>query len=62
MRFTLLTEWGFCGFGFASDLVPELRLGIVRVAWCRGSLITRLDDLRQTLKNALAEMRRAQGG
>lgn len=61
MRFTVLVEWGPCGFGRSNDLVPELRLGIVRLACCRGSIVARIDDLRQTLKNALAELRRAGG-
>lgn len=36
---TLLLGFGWCGFGFdRAGLLPELRLGVLRVAWCRGWL------------------------
>lgn len=57
MRFTTLIEWGRCGFGYSSDLLPELRLGLVRIAWCRGSIVERISGLRQSLRDALAEIR-----
>lgn len=39
---TLILELGWCGFGYAGGLVPEVRLGLLRVTWCRGSLMERV--------------------
>ena len=52
MRFTVLFEIGWCGFGWSGDLVPELRLGIIRLACCKGALVDRIRDLRDSLDRA----------
>lgn len=41
MRWSFLIETGWCGFGFCGGLIPEARLGIVRLAACRGWLTER---------------------
>jgi len=35
---TILLHVGWCRPGVTGGPVPELRLGVVRVAWCRGWL------------------------
>ena len=36
MTWTMLLGFGWCGFGWDGGLVPEVRCGLLRVAWCRG--------------------------
>ena len=38
MRHTAIITTGWCGFGCTRGLFPEIRLGIVAIGWCRGSL------------------------
>ncbi len=52
MCWTLFVETGLCGFGYDGGFLPELRLGVVRVAWMRGSF---LDSVRELAR------RRAKG-
>lgn len=52
MRFTVLCEFGWCGFGWSGDLLPELRLGIVRFACCKGAIVERMRKLRDDLARA----------
>lgn len=61
MRFTVLWEVGWCGFGRSNDLVPELRLGFIRIACCRGSIVARILELRSSLQRALDELRKKKG-
>lgn len=38
-QWALLLELGWCGFGASGGLLPELRLGLVRIVATRGSLL-----------------------
>lgn len=49
-------EIGLCGFGASGGLIPELRLGVVRLWCCRGSAFGKLRD---ALSRACDELRRA---
>jgi hypothetical protein len=51
--FSLIFECARCGFGWSSGLIPEIRLGIVRVAWCRGSLLSRVEKWKAALATKL---------
>ena len=42
MRASIILEFGRCKFGYIGGLVPELRLGFVRFAWCRGSIVEKV--------------------
>lgn len=53
--FAICIELGWFGFGGSWDLFPEVRIGIVRIAWCRGSLIERITDRLKSCKTALAD-------
>lgn len=33
MQWSYLVEIGWCGFGTSRDLIPELRLGLIRFAY-----------------------------
>ena len=52
LRFTMMAELGWCGFGRSGGLVPELRLGLVRLAFCRGSLLERMRGWHEALRAA----------
>lgn len=52
-----MAEWGWCGFGASRGLVPELRLGIVRLACCRGSIVDRVRCWGKALDEAQRVMR-----
>lgn len=56
--FTFIIELTLCAPGYTGGLVPELRLGLVRLSWCRGSLIDRL----RRWQSALVEAVRGVGG
>lgn len=56
--FTILIQLGWCGFGASGGLVPELRLGLLRVAACRGWVMDAIDRYRTALRAAT----RALGG
>jgi len=57
MRRTWAIETGRCGWGVSGGLVPELRLGWVRLWTCSGSIVSTLATLRQSLANAAEELR-----
>lgn len=38
-RASVILELGWCKFGVVGGLIPEVRLGLIRFAWCRGSII-----------------------
>lgn len=38
-QWALLLELGWCGFGASGGLMPELRLGLLRVVATRGSFL-----------------------
>jgi len=59
MRRTFAIEFGRCGFGVSGGLVPELRLGWVRMWTCSGSVISALSHLRTSLADAVAELKRS---
>ena len=54
---TFAVEFGLCGFGASSGQVPELRLGVVRLWCCRGSIREQLRELRCSLADAVRELR-----
>lgn len=56
--FTIILEFGRCGFGFDAGLIPDLRLGLIRVAWTRGSILGRFRSLRDKLAGRVSELRR----
>lgn len=60
MRWTLMVETGWCGFGASGGLVPEVRCGVVRFAFTRGGVADRLRDMLRTLGDAAAMLRTAQ--
>lgn len=47
---TLMLGFGVCGFGYEGGLLPELRLGLVRLAWCRGWIGERVRGWRDALR------------
>ena len=49
---TVILELGRCGWGYAPRLIPELRLVVLRVGWCRGSLLLRVRDWGVALRTA----------
>jgi len=55
---TFAIEWGACGWGAAGGLVPELRLGRVRIWTCAGSVVGQLSWLRIALADAAAELKK----
>jgi hypothetical protein len=54
--FTILIQFGWCGFGIAGGLIPEIRLGLIRLAWCRGWIFDGFDRCRAALKAAVEGM------
>ena len=57
-RWSLLFETGWVGFGWCGGLIPELRLGIVRLSVCRGWMT----DAYRKSRDALASAVRGIGG
>jgi len=55
---TFAVEFGCCGWGASGGLVPELRLGVVRLWTCDGSVVEMLSKLRVALADAAAELKR----
>lgn len=51
---------GWCAFGAEGGLLPNVRLGIVRLWWCRGSIFDRLQKLHIALAEAAKELGRGQ--
>jgi len=49
---TILLHVGWCRPGVTGGPVPELRLGVVRVAWCRGWLGERVRWWHEALRQA----------
>jgi hypothetical protein len=58
---SLNIELGWCGFGASRGLFPEIRLGLVRLWCCRGSVFDHYAYLRSSLETARCELRRALG-
>ena len=46
---TVLVQIGWCGFGVNGGLLPELRLGVIRLACCRGWIFDAFDRYRRAL-------------
>lgn len=59
MRATIAIEMGWCGFGFAGGLVPTVKLGVIALWWCRGSVVEMLTGLRCSLAEAARELKRS---
>lgn len=47
--FTILVQFGWCGFGASGGLIPEVRCGLIRFACCRGWLWDVLTKMRAAL-------------
>lgn len=48
---TLLIGLGaWCGFGWVGGAMPELRLGLLRISWCRGWIGTRIQAWTEALR------------
>lgn len=56
-RWTMLIETGLCGFGFSGGMVPEVRLGVVRVAATRGWISAHIRQWAAALEVATANLR-----
>jgi hypothetical protein len=54
---TVMLGFGWCGFGWCGGLLPELRLGLVRVAWCRGWIGARVQGWQLALAQTVAKIR-----
>ena len=54
---TFLLGVGWCGVGWSGGLLPEVRLGLVRVAWCRGWIGDRVQHWHQALVERVAAVR-----
>lgn len=57
MRATIIIEFGWCGFGWSGGLIPDIRAGLMRLAWCRGSLLDRVREWRDALAAMLRSAR-----
>ena len=58
MQWTVIIEGGWCGFGHSDGLVPGVRLGVIRIGWCRGSLLAKMQHWQNALAKALVALRR----
>jgi hypothetical protein len=58
MRASFGIDFGWCGFGYEGSLLPNVRLGVCRVWWCRGSIFDRLVKLHEALAEAARELGR----
>ena len=58
VRATCSIEFGWVGWGASGDLVPELRLGWVRVWCCRGGVFNKVASLNASLRAAKDELSR----
>lgn len=47
---TILLGVGWCGFGWQGGEMPDLRLGLVRLSWCRGWIGLRIAAWREALR------------
>lgn len=52
---------GFCGFGIEGGLLPNVRIGVVRVWWCRGAIGARVIELSAALTAAKHALMQAAG-
>lgn len=52
ISWTLLLSIGRCGFGWHGGDMPELRLGLLRLSWCRGCITLRIAAWREALQAA----------
>ena len=59
--FTVCAEIGLCGFGYDRGLINEVRCGVFRLMWCRGSLIERIRGWRKAIGEAANELRLLRG-
>lgn len=57
MRATIAIELGWCGFGYEGGLIPTVKLGVIAMWWCRGSISEQVRNLRCTLAEAARELR-----
>ena len=49
---------GWCGFGYEGGLLPNIRLGIIRLWCCRGTIVGRFEKMQMALADALKELKR----
>lgn len=45
-------DFGFVGFGYEGGLLPNIRIGMARLWWCRGSIFDRIAKLHVALAEA----------
>lgn len=45
-------DLGCVGFGYEGGLLPNIRLGVCRLWWCRGSIFDRIAQLHIALAEA----------
>ena len=55
-----MAEFGWCGLGLSGGSVPEVRLGLVRLAVTRGSVVERLRSALDALSQAASVLRQIQ--
>jgi hypothetical protein len=55
---TYLLHVGLCGFGWTGGEIAELRLGVLRVGWCRGWLGEKVRWWHEALRQARASVKR----
>lgn len=60
MKSSFGVVFGWCGWGVHLGLFPAVRLGIVHLWCCRGSIIYRFVAVRQALADAREELRRGE--
>jgi hypothetical protein len=53
---TIIFTFGARGFGYTPGLIPEVRFGLGSVAWCRGTLMEKMDDIQRQLGEILRRM------
>jgi len=46
MRWTFFAEFGWCGFGANRGLIPEARLGFVRIAYVGAGIGSLVDAIK----------------
>jgi hypothetical protein len=49
---------GWCGFGIQGGLFPNVRIGVVHIWCCRGSMFDVLQGYRSALAKALADLKK----
>ena len=59
---TIVLEFGLCGFGASGGALPIMRMGIVTLAWWRGSLLEELKRNQEALAKAARDLAGTRAG